>query len=228
MIKFSFIIPFYVAINNIAEYHNFNFDMESLLQQTFKNFEIIICGHKVQEEKIQYINGIKIINIINDTNKIGKLMHDGLKVAEGEFIHIWGIDMVIYPDYIEKLNSYILMFGDDNLYAGNFIRTTHIDSRKNSDNFYFNSFDKPEGIHVYHKRYLEPFNEEYDGYATHWSQEHCFKLWKRVKAFICMQDNYVVHLPHHTRISEEDALINSYKSFEIFKMVNNNKNPYEV
>ncbi len=147
-------------------------------------------------------------------------MNVGLKIAKGDFIHIWCNDLVIYPDYLNKLNQYILNYGDNNLYAGHFIATDvrHAASRENSNNFYFDSFDKPEGFHVYHKRYLEFFNEEYEGYATHWSQEHCYRLWKKIK-FICMQDNYVVHLPHYARLSEHDALNSSYKSSLIFEKI---------
>lgn len=212
MTKFSFIIPIYGQQPN-----NLQFCLDCLLQQTFKDFEIIICGNKVQNEIVQYLNGIKIINVVIDGNNISKFINNSIKLSSGDFIHLWQPDLIVYADYLENLNQYILKYGNNNLYAGKIIDTRYIDARKNSSNFYFNSSDKSEGYNCFHKDYFESFREEFNGgLATHCYQEFNFRLWKKMK-FICMRDVEVIHIPHPSRMSYEESIITSQKSWILFE-----------
>lgn len=218
MVKFSFIIPVYGQFND----NNLEYCIKFLVNQTFKDYEIIICGNKVLENSIYYLNNIKITNLIIDTNRLGKLMNESIKIATGEFIHIWQMDLITYPDYIEKLIDYINKYDDTYLYAGKLIMMNTIDTRKNFIDFYFNSYDKPEGMCCIHKRYFQPFREEFEGSATHWCQEWLLRIWKKMnKKFICMQDVEVVHLPHNQRMSYEQSLIDSQKSSQLFEVMKN-------
>lgn len=220
MIKYSFIIPVYGKATD----QNLQFCLEALFRQTIRDFEIIICGRPITmrnpdtDEVLTEINDIKISNIVLETNKMGALMNGGLKVAHGEFIHVWNLDLIVYPDYLEMLNMYIDKFGWNNLYAGHVIDMRGIDSRKHSEEFYFNSFDKPEGFFCVHKNMMEQFREEFIGFATHWSQELTWRLWRKMK-FICMRENLVVHMPHKFRISQEEAFESSEASNKLFTAI---------
>lgn len=214
MTKFSFIIPFY---GNPQDY-NFKYCIESLLRQRFKDFEIIICGNKIQDTTIQYLNNIKIINIVMPGNNISKLINNSIKFVEGDFIHVWCSDLIVYPDYLECLNDYISKYGENNLYAGHLIDMRGLQFKeKRNDGIYFKTFDTVEGYSCCYKKYFEPFREEFEGgFATHCFQEHCYRLWKKIK-FIYMYDIEVVHIPHPMRISYDDSIITSQKSFLLFE-----------
>ncbi len=211
--KYTFIIPFYGEIQD----YNLKYTIDALLQQRFRDFEIIISGTKVFNNTIQYINNIKITNIVNNINQLGKLMNEGIKIAEGDFIHVWTSDLVIYEDYLECLNEYISKYGEDNLYAGHLIDVRGLQAKQlDLNDIYFKTFDIVEGHSCCHKKHCELFREEFEGFITHWAQEHCFRLFKKMK-FICMSDVKVIHIPHPMRISNEDSIISSQKSFSLFE-----------
>jgi len=215
MIKYSFIIPVYGQFVD----RNLEHCIKFLANQTFKDYEIIVCGNQIIDDSIIYLNGIKITNLVINTNRIGKLMNEGIKIAEGEFIHVWQMDLITYPDYLEELNNYINKYGSDKLYAGKLIMMNTLDTRKHLNNFkdfYFSSSDQPEGMCCIHKQYFESFREEFEGSATHWCQEFLFRLWKKMR-FICMQNVDVVHLPHNQRMSYEQSVIDSQKSSMLFR-----------
>lgn len=219
MVKFSFIIPVYGQFKD----HNLNHCLDHLLKQGYKDFEIILCGNKIIDVN-QVINGVTIKNVIININHIGKLMNEGVKIAQGEYYHLWSLDLIVYQNYLEELSEYISRYGNDHLYAGQLIDTRGMQSLYTSidlDNqIYFNSFDKPEGFFCIHKKHFEPFREEFEGSATHWCQELLWRLYKKVK-FIYMKDVYVIHMPHFPRISYDESLVSSQKSSELFEAMKN-------
>ena len=213
MVKFSFIIPIYGKQTD----HNIMHCIDALLRQTDKNFEIIISGNKVLPSNPQIMNGINVYNTEVNTNRLGLLMNEGFKMCTGEYIHIWNPDLMIYPDYVEILNDYILKYGEDNLYAGHLIDMRGIQSKKEPNiGLYFKSFDLAEGFCCFHKKHLEQFREEFEGFATHWCQEFLYRMNKKIK-FICMRDSDIVHIPHIMRISYDDSVISSQKSSQLYE-----------
>lgn len=216
MVKFSFIIAVY---GNLVDY-NLQHCIASLLKQDFKDFEIIICGNKVIENDQEIINNINIKNVVINTNKLGKLMNEGFKIAEGEYIQFWNPDLVCYPDYLRKLNFYINIYGKDILYTGRPIDIRSIDTRHNYNEFFYKSYDLADGMGCIHRDHFEPYREEFNGYATHWSQELLYRLWKKL-TFICLQDIEIVHLPHAMRSSLEERNNSSILSSRIFEAIKN-------
>jgi len=214
MVKFSFIIPVYGTFTD----NNLKHCIDFLVNQTFKDFEIIICGNKIIDTDYILYNGIKINNILVPTDRIGKLMNEGFKVSHGEYIHLWSLDLIVYPDYLERLSEYIEKYGNDKLYAGKLMMINSLETRKNFEEFYFKSYDLPEGFCCFNRKYFINFREEFKGCATHWCQEFLWRMWKHIK-FICMRDVEVVHIPHFPRISSEDALISSQKSWQLFQEI---------
>lgn len=224
MTKFSFIIPVYGDNLNQNIYHsvhqNLRYTIESLLNQTFKDFEIIICGVKILD-KLQIINGITIKNIILHTNKMGKLVNKAHSISNGEYVHLWSNDLIVYPDYLERLNNYISQHGNNCLYAGKLIDTRSIGSRDKFNVEFFENFYYPEAFFCMYKKHFEPFNEEFEGYVSHWCQEFLYRMWEKL-TFRCLNDLYVVHIPHSLRLTKEQQLESSYKSAELFERLKRN------
>ncbi len=215
MTRFSIIIPIY---GNIGE--NLNHCVNSLLAQTFTDFEIIISGNKIFEESEQIINGIKLKNIVINTPNLGKLMNEGFKVSSGEWIQFWSCDLVCYPDYLRRLNFFISTYGKNNLYTGRLIDIRSVDTRSNFNEFFYKSPDLAEGAGCIHRDNFESFREEFEGYATHWFQELLYRLWKKL-IFICLKDLEVVHLPHPMRTSYEERMQSSIISNKLFEAIKN-------
>lgn len=212
--KFSVIIPFYGNRQN-----NFKYCIEALLRQNFKDFEIIICGNKVQDNDIQYLNGIKILNLVIDTNNISMLINNGMKLAEGEYIQFWNPDLVSYEDYLQNINKYILKYGDNYTFVGRHIDTRNLQARKNFDELEFKIPDVSEGLVCFHRKHFEPLREEFNGgFGTHCYVEFNVRLWKKTK-FVCMREVEVVHIPHDMRLTPEEALVVSNKSSQVYEMI---------
>lgn len=215
MTKFSFIIPFY---GNITYNNNISQTLISLCNQTYKDVEIIVVGNKVIDLPLQIENDIEIRNIvINNEDRMGKLINEGVKVSQGEYLHIWVNDAVVHPDYLERLNSYIAIYGEDFLYAGRIIDTRGLELEhqdKVSGIFLKHSY-LGEGLSCIHKKYFEPLNEEFKSYATHWAQEFQYRLWKKIR-FIYMDDVIIIHIPHFKRLSPDEEMNSSKISNKIF------------
>ena len=80
--------------------------IESILNQTYINFEFLIICDGIKNEDIDFIKGFKDERItleINDKN-IGlvKSLNKGLKIAKGKYIARMDTDDIAYPDRLEK------------------------------------------------------------------------------------------------------------------------------
>jgi len=218
MVKFSFIIPVYGDLVNYNLQHCIN----SLLAQDFKDFEIIISGNKIISNDTEIINGIKVKNVVLNTDSLSKLMNEGFKVSNGEYIQCWSLDLVCYPDYLKRLNFYINLYGKNILYTGKPIDIRSIETRRNYMEFFYKSPDLADGMGCIHRDHFEPYREEFKGYATHWSQELLYRLWKKL-TFICLQDLEIVHLPHPMRSSMEERNNSSILSSRLFEAIKNER-----
>jgi len=216
--KFSIIMAQYGPITD----KNLEFAINLLSEQTFRDFEIIIAGTKILNTPEETVNGITIKNVvIENENSMGKLMNEGIYASNGEYIQLWSGDLITYPDYLEKLNKYIKIFGDDNLYSGRWIDVRGID--KNYTDFLVKSYNVIEGIGCFHRSHFEPYREEFKGYATHYTIELYYRLWKKL-TFICLKDLMVIHLPHKNRSSKEQELNSSRNSAILIDKMNRETN----
>lgn len=89
----------------------FKDSIDSILNQTYKDFEFLIIDDGEKEECIRYLqecndNRIKLIK--NDRNMgLAKSLNKGLKLAKGKYIVRMDSDDIAYPDRIEKQFKFI-------------------------------------------------------------------------------------------------------------------------
>lgn len=204
MIKYSMIIPIYALPDN-----NFAHCIQMLTSQTYKNFEVLVCGIKVLPFEDTIINGIRIRNIeVKDINRsIGKLMNIGVKESKGEYIHVWLFDNLCYEDYFKRLNFYVDTHGENVLYGCKQIVMRPGNVRHH--NFFFESPTLADGCMCIHRKHLEPFYEGFIGYS-HVFEEWLYRMWKKL-TFICL-DIDVVHMPHFPRALPELISREAYNS----------------
>ncbi len=85
--------------------------IESVLNQTYKNFEFIIIDDCSTDNSLEIINSYKdkrIIVIKNDENSgITKSLNRGLSIAKGEFIARMDADDICLPERFEKQVCYL-------------------------------------------------------------------------------------------------------------------------
>lgn len=133
--RFSIIISAY----NIEKYIKRAID--SVLEQTFENFELIIvndCSKDKTLEKIREYDDSRIIVINNEKNRgLGAVRNIGIEHATGEYIvHLDGDDTLFEKTTLEKINNLI---GDDKpdiIYLGfkdvGGYNKTHLSTAENS------------------------------------------------------------------------------------------------
>lgn len=110
--KISVIIPVY----NVEKY--LKFCLDSVLEQSYKNLEIILiddgstdgCG-KICDEYALIDNRIKVIHKIN--GGLADARNVGLKSATGDFIGFLDSDDYIYPTFYEELYGIIQKYNSD-------------------------------------------------------------------------------------------------------------------
>ncbi len=98
---------------NIGKCYSFQKSMESILSQTFSDFEFIICDDGSEDNTFDLIseyakNDTRIKLIKNETNLgLAAALNNCLKIAEGEFIARHDLDDYNAPDRFEKQLDYM-------------------------------------------------------------------------------------------------------------------------
>lgn len=115
---FSVIIPLYNKEKFVENAVN------SILQQTFSDFEIIIvedCSTDKSLEVISKIQSDKIKILRHDKNKgLSVSRNTGIKNSKANYITFLDADDVWKPNYLEKINSLIHQFPEAKLFATNY------------------------------------------------------------------------------------------------------------
>ena len=96
--KISIIIPVYNEEKNVAR------TIESLLNQTFKDYEIIAVNDASKDNSIDVLNKYKNkIKIIDKKKNEGqaKTLNAGLKIASGDIIARTDGDSIVPPNWLE-------------------------------------------------------------------------------------------------------------------------------
>lgn len=100
--EISVIMPVYNAADFLAE------SIESILNQTFVDFELIILNDKSTDNSLEIISNYQRsdsrIIIINKDINIGpaNLRNEGLRIAKGEFVALMDADDIALPRRFEK------------------------------------------------------------------------------------------------------------------------------
>lgn len=149
--KVSIIIPVYNRSNLIEQC------IDSLLNQTYKNIEIIIINDNSSDSTLnkldKYINNNKIM-ILSNINNYGcyTSINFGLKFVTGEYVTVHGADDISLPNRIEEIIN--IMLENNLLMCGNYILRTHFKTFDNINLFnnkdIFNSIIKYKMIESSH------------------------------------------------------------------------------
>jgi len=105
--KISVVMPAYNSEKYLAE------AIESILNQTFKNFEFIIINDGSTDKTLKilkkYAKKDRRIRIINHIKNLGivKTRNDGLKEAQGEYIAIMDSDDISLPERLQIQYEYL-------------------------------------------------------------------------------------------------------------------------
>lgn len=105
MPKFSIIIPVYNRPDEVAEL------LESLTQQSYRNYEIIIVedGSSVPCEAVvkAYADRLPVTYYTKPNSGPGQTRNYGAERAKGEYLLIWDSDILIPEGYFEAIESFL-------------------------------------------------------------------------------------------------------------------------
>ncbi len=148
--------------------------IESLKNQTYKNFEVVIAEDGQDEEMQAFIKSIKDLDIKHTTQEdIGvrksKSQNNGIKTSSGEYLIFIDGDCILYSDFIEKhlkLSSPLNIISGRRVNLGpkysSFLRNKNITSfwlEKNFTKKYFDiSKDAREEKHTEEGFKIKPFS----------------------------------------------------------------------
>lgn len=211
MTKFSIIIPHFNRLLYLEHC------IDSLCNQTFRDFEIIIIGDKVLRNDEADVDGIKLKNIIyKDGHEMAKMLNLAIKEAKGEFIQIWQADFAVYPDHFKKLNLYTNLYGKNFLYTGRVLDTRGCDGRVARNEFIYIKPDPADhGDGCFHRDIFEPFYEGFFGLYTHVYIDWLHRLWNKGITFLYFKDLEVIHFPHRAPLHAQ--AMESVASFELYQ-----------
>ena len=112
-IKFSIIIPAYNAENSIQK------SIDSILNQTYNNYEIIVVNDGSTDNTINLIEKNSKIKIINQKNLgVSSARNTGIENAKGDFIAFIDADDYIEKNYLEEFNNIIEKYNPDLIICG--------------------------------------------------------------------------------------------------------------
>lgn len=97
--------------------------IESILNQSYTNFEVIIINDGSTDRSLHIVSGISDnrIRIINKTNEgVSATRNRGIKEAKGDYILFLDADDYLYPDGIQTLIDLKNKYPDAQIYTGNF------------------------------------------------------------------------------------------------------------
>ncbi len=141
MKKLSVITPAFNAQKTIAG------TIESVLQQSFLNFEYIIINHGSTDETGDIISyyakkdsRIKLVEVKENTGFIGKAVNLGIEYATTDYVTFLDADDKYYPDYLKT--QY------ENITSDNYDISITGSSRINEDNIVFLIDDIPNEVAI--------------------------------------------------------------------------------
>ena len=116
MHKYSFVLPAYKA-------RFFREAIDSILAQTYKDFELIIVNDASPEDLDSIVNSYndsRIRYYVNEQNIGGKDLvsqwNHCLEYAKGEYIILASDDDVYFPQYIEKMVALVQKYPEVNVF----------------------------------------------------------------------------------------------------------------
>ncbi|WP_333866568.1 glycosyltransferase family 2 protein [Sphingobacterium sp.] len=118
---FSVVIPLYNKEFSIKR------TLESVLNQTFSNFEIIVVNDGSTDDSLEVaklINDSRVRIIDQHNGGVSSARNRGIKEGQYEWIVFLDADDLWEPNHLETINSMIVKFPNDRVFCTSFIRST--------------------------------------------------------------------------------------------------------
>ena len=173
-----------MAVHNTEKYLTEAID--SILNQTFRNFEFIIINDVSTDNSLKiikrYMKNDKRIKLINNIKNVGPAIsrNNGLRIAKGKYIAIMDSDDISLPKRFEIQYDFLQKNTDIFLIGGQIIRIDEHGSYISKSNlilderlikeklrrevciFHPTIMFRNEGIHLYRKKFI--YAQDYDFY----------------------------------------------------------------
>lgn len=154
MIKYSFIVPVYNTKKYLKKC------LDSLIKQTFKDFEIIIVNDGSTDESLEiiekYENKYSNIKVINQQNQgLSMARNNGVSKASGEYIIFVDSDDYVEKDLLKQIDKNI-----GNVDVLRFQIFTEDEDYNNRKEYYENTFEETSGLDAFKEiadyKFVEP------------------------------------------------------------------------
>lgn len=196
--EISVVVPMYNAEKWVAK------TLTSLLNQSFKNFEIIVVddgstdGSKRIVDLFSYDSRIRYVH--KENGGTGSALNVGHKLARGKYITWCSADNMYYEQFLAVLYQALLM-GEDNgcelVY---------------SDFYFIRSDDQPIRPVIHTK--AQDGKDLINGYDVGMSFMYTKTLWEKTGLFwddICEDYNWVVRAAEHTKFGLVNAILAGFR-----------------
>lgn len=161
----------YLFSSIIIAYYNLNYlkkSINSFLNQSYKNIELIIVNNGAEESIKKYINNlskkdqrVKLINLkknffdINDPELMHEvLLNKALEIVQGDFVHFCSYDDKYSNDYVQRM---INLFNENESCNTAIGRCVSIDAEDNVNNIELNNFSYDRPRHMNGKDFALEF-----------------------------------------------------------------------
>lgn len=120
MPKFSIIIPLYNKEAYVRK------ALESVVAQTYRDFELIIVDDGSTDNSMEVVRGLKIedrrLKILTQGNSgVAVARNNGVAVSKGEYVCFLDADDWWEPTFLEEMDRLIMEYPDAGLYATNYV-----------------------------------------------------------------------------------------------------------
>ncbi len=219
-IMISIVIPLYNKEVYIRK------TIENVLEQTYKNFELIIVDDGSTDNSVEIVNSFndnRICLVKKENGGVSSARNVGIKQAKYEYIAFLDADDTWLPTHVEELVNLINDFGNvSDVFATNFARKYDdgriVPNRKESDlqrgiiNNYFEIIRKEIIIHTSSVCIKKEKLLQVGGFDERLSRGEDLDLWFKV-----CKDSFVAYNPKVTSLYLQDAVNNSNKKTDIDK-----------
>ena len=110
--------------------------IRSILTQTYKNFELIICDDCSEKETLEFLKGVLLwddrIKLLRNTQNLfaAATRNKGILASQGEYIAIADADDFSYPDRLQKEKDFLDNHPEYAFVSSKAVSYTHLDVYK--------------------------------------------------------------------------------------------------
>ena len=223
MIALSVVIPLYNKEKQIVN------TIESVLEQSFKNFEIIVVDDGSTDNSAALVRGLndKRIRLINKPNGgVSSARNFGIRAAKNEWIVLLDADDILLPDALKKMSEMIIKYPTIQYFSG---RTIWEGEKLRKSSGYIRKTNMPLfyiwlGIIDPAPRNVVVHRTLFDKYGYYDERQSFFEDWDvSIKLAKCgrmaFTDSYFAkYMPNNTGLSRSTHPINKEMAYYIPEM----------